>query len=137
MESSVYQRKAITTPELNPSALASAGLRTFFNIAEKWQLTAEEQRILLGSPSRSTFFAWKKKPPHVLPADTLERISYIFGIYKAIHILLPVPANADAWIKKPNSAPMFNGKSALHYMLQGRVMDLYSVRQYLDAERGC
>jgi hypothetical protein len=51
-------------------------------------------------------------------------------------VLLPEPAAADTWIKKPNTAPLFGGRSALQRMLSGLVADLYVVRQYLDAQRG-
>ncbi|MBV8938481.1 MAG: DUF2384 domain-containing protein [Alphaproteobacteria bacterium] len=116
--------------------LPAPALRTFFNIAEAWGLSAEEQRILLGNPSRSAFFNWKKRAPSSLAHDTLERISYILGIYKALQILLPDPAMADGWVKRPNQASIFGGRSALERMLSGNVADLYVVRQYLDAQRG-
>ena len=122
--------------DTTPADVAGAALRTFFRIAEAWGLTTEEQMILLGSPSRSTFFAWKKKGVDRLPRDVLERLSYIFGIWKALQILLPDPAAADAWVRQPNTAPLFGGKSALSRMLSGNVADLYVVRQYLEAERG-
>jgi Protein of unknown function (DUF2384) len=66
----------------------------------------------------------------------LERLSYLFGIYAALQILLPVPERANAWIRKPNTAPFLGGQSALDRMLGGQVGDLFAVRQYLDAERG-
>jgi hypothetical protein len=116
--------------------LSGPALRTFFNIAEKWGLSADEQVILLGRPGRSTYFRWKREPSGPLGHDTLERISYLLGIYKALHILLPDPAQADAWVRRPNAAPLFAGHSALERMLGGQVADLYSVRQYLDAQRG-
>jgi hypothetical protein len=68
--------------------------------------------------------------------DTLERLSYLLGIYKALQILLPDPQAADEWVRKSNSAPPFGGDSALERMLSGQVADLYVVRQYLDAQRG-
>ena len=71
-----------------------------------------------------------------LSADTVERISYVMGIYKALRILLPTAEAAHAWVKKPNAAYGFAGKSALERMLGGRVVDLADVRRYLDAERG-
>ena len=118
-------------------AMSAAGLRAFFNIAQAWGLTVEEQMVLLGSPGRSTFFKWKSAPKGVeLKRDTLERLSYLLGIYKALQILLPEAAAADAWVKKPNAAPPFGGKSALDRMLGGNVGDLMAVRQYLDARRG-
>ena len=68
--------------------------------------------------------------------DALERISYLLGIFKALHILLPDEEAADAWVRKPNTAPLFAGTSALERMMSGQVSDLYVVRQYLDAQRG-
>lgn len=122
---------------VSPERLSAAAIRSFCRIAELWGLDTEQQLTLLGSPGRSTFFKWKKHPEaSALPHDTLERISYLLGIYKALQILLPDPAAADAWVKKPNSAPLFGGRSALERMLSGNVGDLYVVRQYLDAMRG-
>jgi len=117
--------------------LSAAGLRAFFNIARDWALNMDEQMVLLGAPGRSTFFKWKSAPETAdLKRDTLERLSYILGIYKALQILLPSTNAADGWVKKSNSAPLFGGKSALDRMLGGNVADLLAVRQYLDARRG-
>jgi hypothetical protein len=116
--------------------LSGPALRTFFRIAEAWRLSSEEARTLLGNPPRSTYFAWKKTGNGQLARDTLERVSYLLGIYKALQILLPDVAAADAWVRKPNAAPLFGGAPALQRMLSGNVADLYVVRQYLDASRG-
>lgn len=116
--------------------MSAAGLRTFFRIAQAWGLDAEQQRTLLGSPARSTFFQWKRQSSALLPRDVLERISYLLGIYSALQVLLPQPEAADAWVKRPNSAAFFAGRSALEVMLSGNVADLFLVRQYLDSERG-
>ncbi|MEO6422724.1 MAG: MbcA/ParS/Xre antitoxin family protein [Candidatus Nitrotoga sp.] len=126
-------------PQAKPSSrnISAAGLRAFFNIARDWGLTTDEQMVLLGAPGRSTFFKWKSTPESAdLKRDTLERVSYLLGIYKALQILLPSIEAADAWVKKPNSAPLFGGKRALDRMLGGNVADLVAVRQYLDARRG-
>jgi len=126
------------TDSASPAArdLSSPALRAFFRIAAAWRLTAKQERILLGNPPESTFFKWKKDQAGNLSRDVLERISYVLGIYKALQILFPDPARADEWISRPNSAPIFQGQSALQRMLSGNVGDLYVVRQYLDAERG-
>lgn len=129
------QRRPRTEPSV--TEMSAAGLRAFFNIARDWDLTIDEQIVLLGSPGRSTFFKWKSDPQSArLGRDTLERLSLLLGIYKALQILLPQPASADAWIKRPNSAPPFGGRRALDRMLAGNVSDLVAVRQYLDAMRG-
>src|SRR5579864_704623 len=118
------------------TAAGAAGLRAFVRIADLWHLSIAEQLTLLGLSSRSTYFKWRKEPQVRLPRDTLERISYILGIYKALQLLLPDTRAADEWIRRPNEAAMFGGRSALDRMLSGNVADLYIVRQYLDAQRG-
>ncbi len=116
--------------------LSGPALRTFFRIADLWGLSVDEQMTLLGLSARSTFFKWKKGLGGTLPKDTLERISYVLGIYKALQILLPSEPAADAWVRQPNAAPLFGGRPALDRMLSGQVADLFVVRQYLDAQRG-
>ena len=125
------------TPDISAERLAAAGLRAFSRIAEAWGLSVDEQLCLLGQPPRSTFFAWRKQPEKAaLPRDTLERLSNLLGIYKALQILLPEPDAADAWVRRPNSAAPFGGRSALQRMLAGNVSDLNLVRRYLDGVRG-
>lgn len=128
-------RRPASAPSL--AEMSAAGLRAFFNIARDWDLSAEEQIVLLGSPGRSTYFKWKATPETArLGRDTLERLSLLLGIYKALQILLPQASAADTWIKRPNSAPPFGGRRALDRMLAGNISDLVAVRQYLDAMRG-
>ncbi len=124
-------------PSLESTAVSKSPLRVFFNIASAWKLDSEQAMKLLGLDSRSTYFKWKKKPETAkLTSDKLERLSYIFGIYKALQVLLPKPEAADEWIKRPNTAAPFQGQSVLNRMLSGHVADLYVVRQYLDGQRG-
>jgi hypothetical protein len=132
--SGALQGRKITSNEA--SAAGASGLRAFARIADLWHLSIAEQLTLLGLSSRSTYFKWRKEPQVRLPRDTLERISYILGIYKALQLLLPDTRAADEWIRRPNEAAVFGGRSALDRMLSGNVSDLYIVRQYLDAQRG-
>jgi hypothetical protein len=132
--SGALQGRKITSNEAN--AAGATGLRAFVRIADLWHLSIAEQLTLLGLSSRSTYFKWRKEPQVRLPRDTLERISYILGIYKALQLLLPDTRAADEWIRRPNEAAVFGGRSALDRMLSGNVSDLYIVRQYLDAQRG-
>jgi len=128
--------RAPQTQPLTPHGIAGAGLRTFFRIAERWQLSAEEQMTLLGLTSPSTFYKWKAHGTTRLSRDTLERLSYVFGIYKNLQVLLPSEPLADSWVRRPNGNPLFGGGSPLQRMLSGNVADLYVVRKHLDAERG-
>ena len=122
--------------EIRLAELGNPALRTFFNLAKTWKLSELEQMRLLGLSSRSTLQAWKGGRVTKVSRDTLERISYLLGIFKAINILLPDTRRADEWMRLPNTAPLFGGRSALDRMITGNIGDLYVVRQYLDAQRG-
>lgn len=128
-----------TAQSRTPASLSGLGgpaLRGFFRIAEAWSLSEREQMKLLGLESRSTLYSWKSGRVAKISADTIERISYMLGIFKAINILLPDQVQADAWMRAPNAAALFGGRSALDRMTSGNVADLFVVRQYLDAQRG-
>lgn len=116
-----------------PAKVAIA-LRGFFRIAEAWQLSTEESRILLGQPARATFFQWKAGRVARVPYDVICRISWVLGIWKALQILFPDAERADAWLRRPNQA--LGDHSALQRMLAGDVTDLAAVRNLLDAARG-
>lgn len=119
-------------PGTGPSRIPE-GLEAFFAISEKWRLTNDDQIRLLGSPGRSTFFKWKKDGG-ALPHDTVERISHILSIWKALNILFTIEERGCEWLRRKNT--FFDGASALDVMLGGTVADLYRVRSYLDAQRG-
>ncbi len=114
--------------------VSQTALKVFFNITKGWQLNAHEEMALLGEPARSTFFKWRKNEGPTISKDTLERISYIMGIYKALRLLFPNEAQSNAWPKKANQ--YFGGESALDFMLKGSVTHLSDVRRYLDSVRG-
>ncbi|MFN2528847.1 MAG: antitoxin Xre-like helix-turn-helix domain-containing protein [Candidatus Baltobacteraceae bacterium] len=117
--------------------LSGIALKTFFRIAALWRVSAAEQRALLGSIPESTFYKWVKDPDHArLQRDQLDRASHILGIYKSVNILLPDPESADTWVRRPNDAALFKGRSALAYMLSGGLERIVDVRRYLDSERG-
>lgn len=120
--------------DLADPRVSSAAKKAFFRVMEAWSVPNDQAQILLGDPSRTTFFSWKKGEGGPLPRDAFERISYVMGIYKALQILFPDHARADAWVTKPNEA--FGGRSALERMTAGNVGDLHAVRAYLDYVRG-
>ncbi|MDR6290109.1 hypothetical protein E9232_002630 [Inquilinus ginsengisoli] len=130
------QGGAAVAPGEAEGRAARAGLSAFFAIVEAWGLKDEEKRVLLGRPSKATFYRWKAGATGHPSADTLERVSYILGIYRALQILFKDAKLADGWVRRPNTASPFGGRSALDRMLSGNVADLFVVRRYLDAERG-
>ena len=116
--------------------LSPGGLRTFVNIAEKWELTEAQARSLLGGVASSTYHAWKTNARgKQLDQDTLTRISLVIGIYKALNIYFNKPL-ADRWITLGNRGPMFAGISPLEYMIQNGLPGMADVRRIIDAWRG-
>jgi hypothetical protein len=116
--------------------LSAPALRSFFSVAEKWKLSTDNQRALLGWPPASTFFNYKKGDAGMLAYDVLIRISLVLGIFKDLHILYPDAHLADRWISLPNANPLFGGTSPIAFMAKGGLDALYKVRRLLDARRG-
>jgi Protein of unknown function (DUF2384) len=114
----------------------AAGLRAFFEIKEKWRLSYEEAKTLLGQPGKSTYYSWQRGQVGdvVHRMDLAARISYVLGIFKALNEIYEQPELADGWVRRPNA--VFGGQSALDRMLGGQVVDLARVREYLDSIRG-
>lgn len=115
--------------------LSPSALKAFFNIMEKWQVRDEDARSLLGGVSNGQFYEMKKQPQRTLDADTLTRISYLVGIFKALNILHS-EALADAWIQRPNSNRIFGGQTPLAYLIKGGLPAMQIVRRLVDARRG-
>ena len=115
--------------------LSRSALLGFFRLAGAWQVRDEDARELLGGVSSSAFYEWKKNPGRVLEVDRITRISYLLGIYKALHILYGDKL-ADEWVHLPNSNPVFNGRAPLAFMLAGGLLAMHTVRRLLDARRG-
>ena len=120
----------------DPARASGPALRAFASIADTWQLAPKERMAVLGL-APSTYYAYLKRPDRArLSPDTLERISYVLGIFKALRILLPRSEARLAWLRAANSGPGFGGASPLMVMTGGKVANLYRVRRYLDGERG-
>ncbi|MDO9710486.1 antitoxin Xre-like helix-turn-helix domain-containing protein [Paracraurococcus lichenis] len=116
--------------------LSASALKAFFAIAERWKLKDEEARALLGGPAASTFYEMKRAPEgRVLDQDRLTRLSYLIGIFKALHILHG-EALADQWVGLPNGNRIFGGSTPLSYMIRGGAPAMQTVRRLLDARRG-
>ena len=115
--------------------LSSSAIPAFFKLAQAWQLRDEAARQLLGGVSNGVFYQLKQGQKKPLDQDKLTRISLLIGIFRALNVLYSRKL-ADAWVSLPNSNPMFEGETPVHYMIKGGVPALVHVRQLLDARRG-
>lgn len=115
--------------------LSQSALKGFFKLAAAWKLRDDDARELLGGLSSSAYYEWKKNPRRVLEVDRITRVSYLLGIYKALHILYGEQL-ADEWVSLPNKNTIFGGRAPLAYMLGGGLLAMQTVRKLLDARRG-
>ena len=124
----------------NRRALSGPGLRTFVAIADRWSLTEAERILVLGLPSRSTYYGWVKAARQhqdiTLPVDTLLRISAVLGIHKALLILFQTEREGVDWLRGPHAALVFGGRPPLDLVTSGTQDGLLTVRRFLDAARG-
>lgn len=115
--------------------LSPAALKAFFNIVDRWGVRDEDARTLLGGVSNGPYYEMKKDPDRVLDTDRLLRISYLVGIFKALHVLYSKKL-ADEWMTLPNTNRIFAGQTPLGYIIKGGLPALQTVRRLLDARRG-
>ena len=115
--------------------LSAPALKAFFAIMARWKVRDEDARALLGGVTNGPFYEWKKNPDRILDADRLTRVSYLIGIFKALHILHGRTL-ADEWVRLPNTNPIFAGTTPLAFMIRGGQPAMQVVRRLLDARRG-
>ncbi|HUH63556.1 MAG TPA: MbcA/ParS/Xre antitoxin family protein [Terracidiphilus sp.] len=127
-----------TVPDLSRletrERLSQSAVEGLFRIAEKWRVSPETVGELLGGVPRSSVYKLRSAAG-TLRQDELTRISYVVGIYKALHILLPDDL-ADRWMTQPNDYFLFAGQTPLGFVLRMGIPGLQQVRSYLDAARG-
>ena len=127
-----------TVPDLSRigtrERLSQSAVDGLFGIAEKWRISLETVGQLLGGILGRVVYKLRTAAG-TLRQDELTRISYIVGIYKALHILLP-EEHADHWMTRPNDGFLFAGQTPLEYTLRAGIPGLQQVRSHLDAARG-
>lgn len=120
--------------------LSAPGLRTFLAIADLWGLDEQQRRMILGLPSRSTYYNWVKAVREhrtiILDVDVLLRLSAVLGIHQALGVLYPDEASAIRWLNTPNHSMPFAGQPPLRFVTSGTQDGLLTVRRFLDAARG-
>ena len=67
-----------------------------------------------------------------LSEDVLIRISYLIGVFKALHTAFGSKL-ADTWMTLPNSNAMFGGTTPLAYCLKNGIVGLKNIRKLLEA----
>lgn len=120
-------------PAKIPETVAWKSLK---QLIERFHFKPQEALILMGDMPRSTFYKGMSQHLGFLSRDQLDRISYLLGMYKALRILFDNQEQAMTWINRENTLPPFNGMTPKEYMLEGSIVRLAEVRQFLDFWRG-
>ena len=116
--------------------VSRAAVRAMAKLAAAWDLTVDQLGTLLGGVPPSTWYAWLKSPPRDLGVDRLTRVSYLLGVYSALHVLYPASPLADQWVNRPNTNVMFGGRAPIEVLLDGGIVAMDRVRALLDSRRG-
>ena len=108
--------------------------RAILNLFSKWNITKEQEAVLLGGVSEKTLQRWQNGSYGRVSIDNADRMSNLLAIHKALRILFPDLERVYSWVDKKNDA--LGGKTALEIMLQGHLTDIIYIRRYLDSVRG-
>lgn len=108
-------------------------LRGFFEIADEWGLTTEQQSALLNIRTKTTLRAWRAAGTARLGIDRLERVTSVLVINECLHSLLPSD-EAESWVWRNNDHPLFGGSPPIVRMASG-IVGLVRTRMYLEELR--
>ena len=112
--------------------------RAFFfmidRIADAWLVTDQQKADLLGVDTCSALEGMRERPFQDVPPETLERGALLLDIFIYLGTILPETKVADKWVRLPNRAALFGGKSALVAMLEGGLDVMRATRAYLRDE---
>jgi hypothetical protein len=122
----------ISRPETREK-LSKPAIDGFFAIMEVWGVPTEQAGHLLGGVPRSSMFKLKNSQT-ILRFDELTRVSYVLGIYQALHALLP-EKHANEWFTRQNDVPFLRGETPIEYAIRGGIPALEQIRKMLDAAR--
>jgi hypothetical protein len=122
----------ISRPETR-ERFSEPAVNGFFGIMDAWGVSMEQAGQLLGGVPLPSMLKLKNAQT-ILNSDELMRISYLVGIYQALHALLP-EKHANEWFTRQNDVPFLQGETPLEYAVRGGIPALEQIRKMLDAAR--
>lgn len=94
---------------------ARAAAKAVTTLFQRWELSDEEARDLLGGPSAETWSAWKAGAFGPVSPDLGARLSHLLGVHKALRLIFSGDqARVYGWVRLGNAA--FGGLPALLVM---------------------
>lgn len=129
------EHEAVTKLSDGTAEATNPAMRVFDGLAGGWKLKGEEKLVLIGVKGPAELQALRTSALEDVTLETIERVIILLDIFQALNTLLPVPERADAWLRAPNGAPRFGGRSAMEMMVNEGLEGLRAVRAYLWAQR--
>ena len=120
--------------EKDRARLTAVAVKAFLALSRAWSLSNAEAAALIGV-SPSSFDRMKRGLRLTLSQDQMTRVSALVGIFKGLHLLF-ADDTADAWVRRPNSGPLFERRTPVEAMIDGGIPAMLDVRRYVDAARG-
>ncbi len=118
--------------------LRKALTKGFFELTKLWDLTRQQQALLLGwnyTEKRTTLDSMRTGKTFIdRDQDKIERMIDLINIHKSLRILFPYDRdNVYEWVKIKRGR--FGDHSALDVMLSEGRLGILAIRNYLDYER--
>ncbi len=98
-----------------------------------WQLTDDQTACLLGISSDDWSSIQSGGHDGILTEEMWQRVNALFRIRAALQVILMEP-RCNGWVHRPNKAEMFDGETALNFMIAGGLPAIDQVARYLEAE---
>jgi hypothetical protein len=132
----VPQSEAYIQESTRQQTVPTGGLmEVFVRICQRWRLSDEQQMILLGYPDAPIFYDQLKlgRAP-LLSQDAKDRVGYVLHISIGLGALYDDDEEAElAWLRRPRDE--LDKKSALEFMLHGKMTHLFAVSEVVLAAR--
>tara|TARA_R110001583_G_C5669321_1_gene410572 strand:+ start:6435 stop:6848 length:414 start_codon:yes stop_codon:yes gene_type:complete len=94
-----------------------AALRAALKVLEKWGCSLSENSALLGVTEADLLDLENLQNQPLTTFEIMERASMLLNIHGCLRSLFSSPKSVYGWVRKPNSHPVFAGRSALEVML--------------------
>lgn len=110
---------------------ARAAAKAVPTLFQRWELSDEEARDLLGEVPEETWTDWKGGAFGPVSPDLRARLSHLLGVHKALRrIFAGDEARVYGWVRLGNAA--FAGLPALLVMQEDGISGLLHVRLHLE-----
>lgn len=126
-EPSFEERTRLSAPEI----------RTFLNIADRWELSRLDQLALLDCDERQfeeLSSAARSRGPLALETAVLMRISTILGVFAELRQVFGSVDQERDWLTRSQKGKPFGGRAPI-VLLRGTLDDQFAVRRYAEGQR--